>query len=439
MPPLTRSLVARFSHGRSTRGRIVRPTQSSPGKTMLGLLACVFFLLAPAVGRAAEYLAIFDEAVAIVEEQFFDPGMNGIDWVTAVAEHRARVTNDMHRAAFGDEMNALLGRLETSHTQLYTQDDPSWYQLAGVFWEGANDVAATLAPQLDDGRPRYVGIGIMTDERPEGWFVTGVLQGSPAEAASILVGDRIVSIEGAPFHPIRSFADRAGIETGLAVERRPGETLDLTVVPAWLDGVTMFEDAMRASAEVYERDDARVGHIRAWSYAGQKYQDILIQTIIFGALKDADALVLDLRGGWGGANPTYLNLFTDSAITMTSIGRDGTRFIFASGWAKPVVLLVDEGTRSGKELIAHGFKALGIGPVVGERTAGAAVGGRINVLSDGSLLYVAAVDVLVDGERLEGVGVAPDIAVPFDPAFAAGADPQRDRAVEEAARLARGD
>jgi carboxyl-terminal processing protease len=37
--------------------------------------------------------------------------------------------------------------------------------------------------------------------------------------------------------------------------------------------------------------------------------------------------------------------------------------------------------------------------------------------------------VSVDGERLEGVGVDPTIAVPFDLRYSAGSDPQLDRAI----------
>ena len=111
---------------------------------MLGLLACAFVLLAPAVGRTADHLAIFDEAVTIVEEQFFDPRMNGIDWTTAVAEHRVRATSDVDREAFRDEMNALLARLETSHTRLYTQDDPAFVAGADPQFDRAVEEAARL-------------------------------------------------------------------------------------------------------------------------------------------------------------------------------------------------------------------------------------------------------------------------------------------------------
>jgi C-terminal processing protease CtpA/Prc len=49
------------------------------------------------------------------------------------------------------------------------------------------------------------------------------------------------------------------------------------------------------------------------------------------------------------------------------------------------------------------------------------------------LLYLAVADVLVDGQRLEGIGVEPDILVPFDRRYADGNDPQLNRAIAVAA------
>jgi carboxyl-terminal processing protease len=68
--------------------------------------------------------------------------------------------------------------------------------------------------------------------------------------------------------------------------------------------------------------------------------------------------------------------------------------------------------------------------LVGERTAGGVLFGTPICLGDGSLLWLAVMGARVDGEVLEGVGVAPDVEVPFDLRYAAGADPQLDRAVE---------
>jgi carboxyl-terminal processing protease len=58
------------------------------------------------------------------------------------------------------------------------------------------------------------------------------------------------------------------------------------------------------------------------------------------------------------------------------------------------------------------------------------VSGEPFCLSDGAPLYLAVADAVIDGERLEGVGVKPDIEVPFDIRYAAGDDPQLTRALE---------
>jgi carboxyl-terminal processing protease len=98
-------------------------------------------------------------------------------------------------------------------------------------------------------------------------------------------------------------------------------------------------------------------------------------------------------------------------------------------------MLVNEGSRSSKEILAYAFQQKKIGLVIGTPTPGAVVGGRAFLMSDGSLLYVAVVDVYVNGNtRLEGKGVTPDIVVPFELQYARGADPQRERALAEAVK-----
>jgi carboxyl-terminal processing protease len=119
---------------------------------------------------------------------------------------------------------------------------------------------------------------------------------------------------------------------------------------------------------------------------------------------------------------------------MTVTNREGEEEVANMRWQKPVVAIINHGSRSGMEILAHGLKNAEV-PLVGTKTAGAVVAGRAFRLRDNSLLEVAVLDVRVDGERLEGVGVAPDIEVPFDVRYANGADPQLERAVAEMIRV----
>jgi len=57
----------------------------------------------------------------------------------------------------------------------------------------------------------------------------------------------------------------------------------------------------------------KIGYVHIWSYAGEQYQQLLEEEIAFGKLKEADSLILDLRDGWGGASPNYLNIYRKSS------------------------------------------------------------------------------------------------------------------------------
>ena len=52
------------------------------------------------------------------------------------------------------------------------------------------------------------------------------------------------------------------------------------------------------------------------------------------------------------------------------------------------------------------------------------------LIGDDGLLLLAVEDVLVDGQRLEGIGVTPTIEVPFELALRGGRRPGADRAVQ---------
>lgn len=167
-----------------------------------------------------------------------------------------------------------------------------------------------------------------------------------------------------------------------------------------------------------------------WSYAGERYHQELETQLFQGPLKDCSALVLDLRDGWGGAQPKYLNLFNSKVPLLQIQVRGAPWFEGETQWRKPVALLVNGASRSGKEILAHGFIQYNLGPVVGEKTAGAVLAGRAYPMDNGGLLYLAVADVKVDNLRLEGVGVAPTVPVARPIPYCQGADPQLEKALE---------
>ena len=378
---------------------------------------------------------VFDEAERLVRSNFYDPNLKGKDWNALSDRYRQRYLAAKTTKERSNAINELLSELDASHMIHATVDDPAYYQLADIF---SFALRRDLSKHFPNGIS-YPGIGIFTREIDGKTFVTGVLAGLAGEKAGLLVGDEIITVDGAPFEPVGSFRDKVNTSVTMTIRReRDGPVSVLTVRPERIEPDKAFQSAMRDSARIIEANGKRLGYIHVWSYAGQDFQNILVEELSSGKLKDADALIWDLRDGWGGARPGYLDLFNTRAPDMTFTDREGKSSFESFKWRKPIALLVNGGTRSGKEVLTYGFKKYGLGEVIGTRTAGALLAGRGYLLSDGSFLMVAVNDVAVDGERLEGKGVEPTVVVPFEVPYAAGRDPQLEKAIEDLGEERRG-
>ena len=374
-------------------------------------------------------LVKFDRIWQTVDQHFYDADFNGVDWEKARQEFapHAEACHDLEQLA--QVANRMLASLRTSHTRFYTRDDVEYYFLASLFQR-------TYPPELVaelfyGGEVRYVGIGLLTKKLNNGFRVVGVLDGGPAATAGLRRGQVVLTANGMAFHPLRSFAGRAGESVELLIrEGSDGVTRALTVIPEWIAPQKMMMEALEASLRVIQREEHRIAYAHMWSYAGAALHERLRQEIAEGTFHDADALVLDLRDGWGGASPEYINLFNHQVPQLSYFNREQAGVTMGAQWRKPVALLVNERTRSGKELLAHAFRAHEIGPVVGMRTSGAVTAGRFFLFEDGTGLYLAVRGIEVDGEVLEGQGVAPTHPVPWPLDRDPTTDPQLERATQ---------
>lgn len=389
------------------------------------------FVLAATAAAAANGAAVFDRTAEIVKKEFYRPAELG-SFDKDVAAIRADSGDLDDKAALDAAIARMLTGLKTSHTARYTPDSVDYFELLDVFRYNYRNRLRTLYPP--EGEITYEGIGLAAKPIDGKLFVTDVYDGGPAARANVKAGDEILAADGKPFAAIDSFTGKAGKDVALTLRRKAdGPETTIRVRVEKLQPSEALLEAIEKSVRVLDRGGKRIGYVRIWSYTRADVGNILNQELGGGRLANIDGLVLDLRSRWGGAPADAGEVFVGGTADMEMIERDGEVNHVNTRFDKPIVAIIDEGTRSGMEILAAGLKKNGI-ELVGTPTAGAVVGGRGFLLPDDSLLLVAVVDVKVDGKRLEGDPVDPDRTVPFDIRYADGADPQFDAAVEEMAR-----
>ena len=308
-------------------------------------------------------VATFDDVWRTVRDRFYDPQLHGLDWSAVRARYLPNAAQAMSEEAVATVINHMLGELRASHTHYYTPNEPEYYQLADIFAAALR--RRGLERAFPGGRVSYPGIGILSRSDTDGsTIVTGVIGGTPAERAGLLAADEIISADGSPFQPVQSFRGKIGTKVVLAL-RRAGTVIQVPVTPVDIEPNRMFLDGMKASARIVGANGRRIGYVHVWCYAGYAYQREL-ERLLSGPFNDADALIWDLRDGWGGAVPEYLDLFNPRAPTMQVTDRSGASEFEDVKWRKPVAMLVNGGTRSGKEVLAYGFKKYRLGEVIGD-------------------------------------------------------------------------
>nr|WP_252393712.1 S41 family peptidase [Candidatus Rhodoblastus alkanivorans] len=312
-----------------------------------------------------------------------------------------------------------------------TPHEIDYYHLLHTYASAA--LSAKLRSLFPNGVVRYPGIELTTLKKGSQTFVLSLAQGGLAQRAGLLPGDELISVNGLPYQPVESFRPHVGKPVSVGYRREAGgPVVSASITPTISLVRELLIGASRRSASVISWRAQSIGYFRPWSLAGDRYWRLLVK-ILTRNFEGCDALVLDLRGGIGGASPEYAEFFVGRSPELTILGSHERRETINRHWRKPVVLITDETTRSGNEVLAFALQRAGVA-TVGARTAGEVTMGRPFLLSDGSLMIVAVASVTVDGVTLEGTGVEPDFPVPHDIAYAAGIDPPLDAALDEAVR-----
>ena len=362
--------------------------------------SCTLAGRAAATEQPCQARTEFDTITAAVSEHFYDHTFRGLDWPKRVSTARKKVGCKDDTRAVASKINTLLSELHTSHTGVYTQQDLDYWALQSVFSQGVDQFPVAFS-------------GIWPIRLKGHWYAKYVLPGSSAFDSGVQPGDELVSIDGKPFQPLGFSASIAS----RLVFSRDGRAKQSVAIQARAQGMQQFFlDAAQTSAHTLSIGTRTTGYFHLWAGTNALFLKNLNDALAEFEKQKVDALILDLRGGFGGAGLEYLaNLKQSEHLRQV-----------------PKYFLIDDGVRSGKEWVAGTVRVEKLGTLVGSTTAGMFMGGSpFRFFDNRYLLYLAVGTFEPPGiGKIEGIGVPPDVAVAPCRRYCGGKDPQLDRAVD---------
>ena len=261
----------------------------------------------------------------------------------------------------------------------------------------------------------FSGVGI------EITLVDGVLTvitplvGTPAEAAGILAGDKILAIDEKTTEGITlseaAFLIRGEIGTTvvLTVRHENGEIEDIPIVRD-----TIVIDPVKSELVA----DGAVGYVRILRFERDTTME-LDRALSSFDWEGLTGLILDLRSNAGGLMDQAISAasrFVDEGIVLRTEGRlQGKRNFFTRSNSipnLPLVVLINRGTASAAEILAGAIRDQEMGILVGEKSFGKGVFQQVIGFEDGSALKITTGEYFTpNGSVVDGVGLAPDIVL----------------------------
>jgi carboxyl-terminal processing protease len=283
----------------------------------------------------------------------------------------------------------------------------------------------------------YEGIGAWVDTTGEYLTIVSPMPGSPAEKAGLEPGDQIIAIDG---------EDMTGIDGSLVIRKvlgPAGTSLTLTIFregePEPFD-VTLERARIVLPIVEYEMLDGNLAYIRLFSFSENATQEL--QTAINDLMEQQpDGMIFDLRNNPGGVRDVAVEIasqFVGDGVIMYQEYGDGSRDTFDAvegGLATdiPLVVLINEGSASGSEIVAGAIQDYDRGTVVGMVSFGkGSVQNWVPLDNEQGLVRVTVARWLTpNGRTIHELGVEPDIIIELsEEDFLNDLDPQLDKAIE---------
>ncbi|MCK9604016.1 MAG: S41 family peptidase [Candidatus Omnitrophica bacterium] len=270
-----------------------------------------------------------------------------------------------------------------------------------------------------DTEGKFGGLGIEITVKDGLLTVVTPIEDTPAWKAGIKSNDRIVKIEN------ELTRDMTLIEAVKKMRGKPGEAVNLTILRESEKKLLEFK-IIRGIIKVKDIKEARIledgiGYIRLIEFTENTPADM--NTALENLTKNnMNALILDLRYNPGGLLDVAVKVterFVEKGklIVSTKGRKESQNLEFIAQYPRPIidlpmVVLVNEGSASGSEIVAGALQDYKRAIIVGIKSFGKGSVQTILPLSDGSAIRLTTSKYYTPlGREIHGKGVMPDVVV----------------------------
>ncbi|MGH7394802.1 MAG: S41 family peptidase [Candidatus Methylomirabilales bacterium] len=368
--------------------------------------------------------------------------------ITSSARHGVVATDEAYEKL--KVFTEVLTLIQANYTEEVNSKDLVYGAIRGML-ETLDPHSAFMPPEVYremqvETQGSFGGLGIEITVRDRQLTVVAPIEGTPADRAGILAGDRIVKINGEPTKDMTLFE---------AVRKLRGPRGSQVTITILREGFTEAKDfaITRETIEVhsvrsFDLGD-KIGYIRMASFQEKTARD-LERTLEQFQTDGVKAMVLDLRNNPGG-------LLSQAVQVADFFLQKGQLIVYTEGRARnqdlrfsaehtktlpqvPMVVLVNGGSASASEIVAGALQDHRRAVVLGTQTFGKGSVQTVIPLNDGSGLRLTTAKYFTPrGETIQGKGITPDIPVePPKPTVTAqtpprpeGGPPPRERKIGE--------
>jgi tricorn protease len=384
----------------------------------------VTFTVRMVIDRPAERRQVFEEAWRVMKNRFYDPKMHGVNWAAAKDKYESLLPHVADTEELHNVVMEMIGELDASHT--------------GISGGGRLPGEPPPAERI---QTRYPGFELQPDS--SGYYkISSITRKGPAdrEYVKLSPGNFVLAVNGKDLKTSDNYWQLFNVLPGRKLEflvnsapsTNGAWTVELEPLSAQAEGNLDYENWVYAREKMVEKlTNGQIGylHIRAMDAPSLlKFQEDLIEN------RDKKALIIDERfNGGGGIDQELLEILNQRKQYQMTRGRDSVEVPRpVQTFYGPMAVLQNERSASDAEMFPDGFRALGLGKIIGVPTMGAVIGTGAFGLLDGSQIRTPGSGVYTArGENMENYGVQPDVWVDNGPAdFFSGHDRQIEKAIE---------